>query len=169
MILENDMNEAAQEVYRTMAALAKGKNLEFRIEKDEDVPRASFDKDKIIQVLMNLVNNAIKFTDKGSVLIKTTSEKDAIHVSVSDTGPGIRDEDKEKVFQEFTELSTGSKRKTGGTGLGLAISKLIIKDHSGALWFDSRYGKGSTFTFSIPMAGRERGVYGDGVSASSSP
>lgn len=146
------INEVINMVEETMRPLAKEKNLDFIIELDDAFPIVNFDKDKIIQVLSNLVNNALKFTETGSIKITTSRHEDNIQVSIQDSGCGIKKEDIPRLFQEFEQLATtDSDRKTGGTGLGLAISKKIIENHSGKIWAESEYGKGTTFYFELPM------------------
>src|SRR5262252_754652 len=103
------------------------------------------------QVLINLVGNAIKFTDAGEVAIKAEANNGSFHVSVRDTGPGISAADQAKLFQEFQQADNAITRKKGGTGLGLAISKRIIEMHGGKIWVESQPGQGSTFTFTLPV------------------
>jgi signal transduction histidine kinase len=105
----------------------------------------------LTQVLINLVGNAIKFTDVGEVVIKAQANNGSFQVSVRDTGPGISTADQAKLFQEFQQADNTITRKKGGTGLGLAISKQIIEMHGGKIWIDSTFGQGSTFTFTIPI------------------
>lgn len=103
------------------------------------------------QVLLNLVGNAIKFTDAGEVTIKVAEANGSFSVAVHDTGPGISAADQAKLFQEFQQADNSITKKKGGTGLGLAISKRIIEMHGGRIWVDSDVGKGSTFSFTIPV------------------
>ncbi|MHB9069315.1 MAG: ATP-binding protein [Sedimentisphaerales bacterium] len=146
------INEAVKAVEETMRPLTKEKGLDFIIELDDAVPLVNFDKDKIIQVLTNLVNNAIKFTETGSVKISTSRTDDKVITAVKDTGGGIKQEDISKLFQEFSQLVTkDAERKVGGTGLGLVISKKIVESHGGRIWVESDYGKGTTFYFELPM------------------
>jgi signal transduction histidine kinase len=105
----------------------------------------------LTQVLINLVGNAIKFTDAGEVLIKAEANNGSFHVSVCDTGPGISAADQAKLFQEFQQADNAITRKKGGTGLGLAISKRIIEMHGGKIWVESQPGRGSTFAFTLPV------------------
>ena len=100
------------------------------------------------QVLINLVGNAIKFTDAGEVAIKAEANNGSFYVSIRDTGPGISAADQAKLFQEFQQAIT---KKKGGTGLGLAISKRIIEMHGGKIWVESQVGQGSTFAFTLPV------------------
>jgi signal transduction histidine kinase len=105
----------------------------------------------LTQVLINLVGNAIKFTDAGEVAIKAEAKNGSFHVSVCDTGPGISAADQAKLFQEFQQADNTITRKKGGTGLGLAISKRIIEIHGRKIWIESQPGRGSTFAFSLPV------------------
>jgi signal transduction histidine kinase len=103
------------------------------------------------QVLLNLVGNAIKFTDAGEVAIRIAATDGSFSVAVHDTGPGISAADQAKLFQEFQQADNSITRNKGGTGLGLAISKRIIEMHGGRIWVDSIAGQGSTFTFTVPV------------------
>lgn len=144
---ENDINKSIKEVHKAMASLAAKKGIRFVIELDNNLPRVKFDKDKILQVLINLIGNAIKFTEEGNVTITSTQGNNFIRVSVEDTGPGIKEEDLPKLFQRFSQL----KRKPGGTGLGLAICREIIDMHKGKVEAESESGKGATFYFTLPI------------------
>jgi len=155
-IRENDINEVATEVYAAMTPAAKNVGIDFLLELEDDIPRVKFDHDKITQVLTNLVANALKFTERGNIIISTSKGENIIQVSVSDTGPGIKAEDLPKVFREFEQLQKGGDRKVGGTGLGLAISKEIIEQHRGKICVESEYGKGTTFHFILPIWERRK-------------
>jgi signal transduction histidine kinase len=106
---------------------------------------------------LNLVGNAIKFTDAGEVAVRVTLPDGKFVVSVADTGPGIREEDRQKIFEEFQQVDSSSTKIKGGTGLGLAIAKRIVEMHGGRIWVESTVGKGSTFFFSIPVRANEQG------------
>jgi len=147
----NDINEIVRDVYETMTFAAKDIRVDLLLELDDRLPIVGFDHNKITQVLTNLVDNAVKFTEKGNIVIKTSEKDGMIHVSVSDTGCGIKKKDLSRLFGRFEQLSTGGERKTGGTGLGLAICKGIIERHDGKIWVDSVFGKGSKFTFTLPI------------------
>jgi signal transduction histidine kinase len=139
-----------KEVREEMIPLAQKKGLDFTLQLDENLPRASLDRDKIVQVLTNLVSNALKFTEKGGITIITNRENDLIRAAVKDTGCGIKREDLPKMFQQFMQL----QRKTGGAGLGLSICKQIIKAHGGKIWVESEFGKGTSFYFMLPVKER---------------
>lgn len=154
-IRPNDINEIVRNIYETMVSPAKNVGLDLLLELDSGLPKVGFDNDKITQVLTNLVTNAMKFTEKGRITIKTAQRDNNIEASVSDTGYGIRKEDISKLFGRFEQLGHSGERKTGGTGLGLAISKEIIEKHNGTICVESTYGKGSKFTFTLPIHSRE--------------
>jgi signal transduction histidine kinase len=105
------------------------------------MPSGRGDGRRLTQVLINLVGNAIKFTDVGEVAIKAEANNGAFYVSVRDTGPGISTADQAKLFQEFQQADNAITRKKGGTGLGLAISKRIIEMHGGRIWVESQVDK----------------------------
>ena len=115
------------------------------------MPAGHGDGRRLTQVVINLVGNAIKFTDAGEVVIKATATDGSFHLSVRDTGPGISAADQAKLFQEFQQADNAITRKKGGTGLGLAISKRIVEMHGGKIWVESQVGQGSTFSFTVPV------------------
>lgn len=147
----NDINEVVSEAGKTMRAVIEQKGLVLALELDEKLPKIQFDRDKIIQVLTNLINNAVKFTEKGNIKIRTAREENIIKVSVKDTGVGIKETDIPLLFERFKQLDSGMTRKTGGTGLGLSICKDIVDKHNGKVWVESKAGEGSTFSFGLPV------------------
>lgn len=153
-IKENDLNALVREVEQTMRLVAEEKKLMFSTRLAEGLERVKCDHDRITQVLTNLVNNAIKFTDKGAITISTQKSENAAVVSVTDTGKGIKQEDMDKLFQDFSQIGKGKERETGSTGLGLAISKKIVQQHGGEIRAESVYGRGSTFSFLLPLEDR---------------
>jgi len=155
-ILDNDMNETVKEACRVMAHLAGEKGVELIPDLALDLPIIKFDKDRITQALTNLISNAIKFTEKGSITVSTCLETNAVRVSVADTGIGIKKVDMPQIFQRFTQLEHGPERRTGGTGLGLTISKEIIEDHGGKIWAQSKPQEGTTFYFILPIKERRK-------------
>lgn len=110
------------------------------------------DRDKVIQVLMNLIGNALKFTPAGGKVTIAVAKNSAawMQISVTDTGPGIPKEEVNKVFGRFYQIGQAGTQKTQGTGLGLAISKALVEMHGGKIWVESEAGKGSTFSFTLP-------------------
>jgi GAF domain-containing protein len=145
------VQDVAQTVRSTLEPLAADKKLAFKLELARDLPPGHGDGRRLTQVLINLVGNAIKFTDAGEVAIKAEANNGSFRVSVRDTGPGISAVDQAKLFQEFQQADNAITRKKGGTGLGLAISKRIIEIHGGKIWVESQVGHGSTFTFTLPV------------------
>jgi signal transduction histidine kinase len=145
------VQDIAQTVRSTLEPLAADKKLAFKVEIAGELPPGHGDGRRLTQVLINLVGNAIKFTDAGEVAIKAEANNGSFHVSVRDTGPGISAADQAKLFQEFQQADNAITRKKGGTGLGLAISKRIIEMHGGKIWVESQPGQGSTFTFTLPV------------------
>jgi PAS domain S-box-containing protein len=146
--LENDVNEILQEVYRNMILANSERKNDLVMNLAGKPPRLRCDKDKLMQVLINLISNAIKYSACGSIVIETRLRSNAIEFSVKDSGQGIHPEELENIFLPF---SHGRERKTGGTGLGLAISKEIVLAHHGKIWAESEKGKGSTFYFTLPL------------------
>ena len=107
-------------------------------------------------MLLNLVGNAIKFTDKGEVRITARSENGRFAVSVADTGPGIPLEEQKRVFEQFHQVDNSNTKKKGGTGLGLAIAKQIVEMHGGRVWVESEPGMGATFQMQLPICAESR-------------
>jgi GAF domain-containing protein len=145
------VQDIAQTVRSTLEPLAADKKLAFKLELTTELPPGRGDGRRLTQVLINLVGNAIKFTDAGEVAIKAEANNGSFHVSVRDTGPGISAADQAKLFQEFQQADNAITKKKGGTGLGLAISKRIIEMHGGKIWVESQSGQGSTFAFTLPV------------------
>lgn len=129
---------------------AEEKNLFLRFQGDGLIVFA--DQQRISQVIINLVGNAIKFTDHGGVTIRAFKAQKEVRVSVIDTGVGISKENLPIIFEEFSQIDGSSSRQSGGTGLGLAISKKLVEIHGGRFWVESELANGSTFSFSIPVA-----------------
>ena len=154
-IRDNDINETISEVCEVMTPVAKEKKLKIIKSLSADIPKIGFDKDKMIQVLMNLISNAVKFTIKGAITISTIRDNNVVQISVADTGVGIKEADIQYLFQKFSQLEVGLERKPGGTGLGLIISKEIIEKHKGRIWVETKFGEGTTFFFTIPIKERK--------------
>jgi len=148
---EYSMSDVVQTVVTAVEALAAEKRLALKVTVAPDLPLGRGDERRIGQVLLNLVGNAIKFTELGQVRVEVSATDGAFRVAVADTGPGIAPEDQEKIFEEFQQVDSSSTRKKGGTGLGLSIAKRIVEMHGGRIWVESSPGKGSTFWFTLPV------------------
>ncbi|MFZ2071778.1 MAG: PAS domain S-box protein [Halobacteriota archaeon] len=145
------INDAVKEAMKMQEPFAKGKGIKI-IAKLAELPIIVGDSERLRQVIGNLINNAIKFSDNDSdVLIETRRAGDNILFSITDYGIGIAEGDSAKLFKPFSQIDSSMGRKQGGTGLGLAIAKGIINAHNGRIWIDSEHGKGSTFLFTIPI------------------
>jgi signal transduction histidine kinase len=145
------VQDIAQTVRSTLEPLAADKKLAFKLDLSPGLPPGHGDGRRLTQVLINLVGNAIKFTDAGEVVITAEATDGSFQLSVRDTGPGISATDQTKLFQEFQQADNAITRKKGGTGLGLAISKRIVEMHGGKIWVVSQLGQGSTFAFTLPV------------------
>ncbi len=145
------MKEVVHTVLTSVESLAAEKNLELKVSVSPEVAQGKGDQQRISQVFLNLVGNAIKFTEAGEVRIEATASNDNFVVSVSDTGRGLSEADQQMIFEEFHQADGSSTRKKGGTGLGLSIAKRIVEMHGGRIWVESTEGKGSTFWFTLPV------------------
>ena len=132
-------------------SLAQGKSLALKTEVAHDLPFGIGDEQRLTQVLLNLVGNAIKFTDVGEVRIAAAVRGGRFAVAVTDTGPGIPPEEQHKIFEEFHQVDNSNTKRKGGTGLGLAIAKQIVEMHGGRIWVELSVGKGSTFRMELPV------------------
>src|SRR5262252_4168964 len=148
---EYSIKDMMQGVYVAIEPLAGNKKLSFKLEVPSDLPRAHGDERRLSQVLLNLVGNAIKFTDTGEVAMKASAINGSYTIAVKDTGPGIAEADQAKIFEEFQQSESTHTKAKGGTGLGLAIAKRIVEMHGGRLWVESQLGSGSTFFFTVPL------------------
>jgi signal transduction histidine kinase/CheY-like chemotaxis protein len=149
------LSDCVEQVIDLMKPLAIGKSIEIMSEIDPEIPAELFqDERRVRQVLLNLVNNAIKFTEKGEILIRVeflNREADFVQMkfSVSDTGIGIAPDVMPKLFQSFSQADSSISKRYGGSGLGLAISKSLVQEMGGRIWLESQLGKGSTFYFTL--------------------
>lgn len=142
-----DLAELIHEVVDGFSARARIKSIEI-VDTVTKAIIVKADRDKIAQVYVNLIGNAIKFTERGSITISAVNRDDGVECGVSDTGRGIASEDAKKVFLKYEQFGKNPAEK--GTGLGLSIAKSIVELHGGRIWFDSEPGKGSSFKFIIP-------------------
>ena len=143
--------EVVQTVLTAVEPLASQKHLILKSELPPSLPMARGDERRIAQVLLNLVGNAIKFTDTGEVAVQASAANGAFTIAVRDTGPGVSEADQAKIFEEFQQADSSSTKKKGGTGLGLSIAKRIIELHGGKIGVESRVGEGSTFAITLPL------------------
>jgi signal transduction histidine kinase/methyl-accepting chemotaxis protein len=150
-VTDYSLSDVVQSVFTAVEPLASEKRLALKVELPPNLPVGRGDERRLTQVLLNLVGNAIKFTDAGQVAIRASAVNGSFEVGVSDTGPGISPADQQKIFEEFQQADASSTRKKGGTGLGLSISKRIIEMHGGRLWVESEPDRGSTFSFTLPI------------------
>ena len=135
-----------------MSSLFVQKKLQFAKFIDENLPDIKGDQDRLIQVVINLLSNAVKFTESGTITCKAYQYDNKIAVSITDTGIGIAASEKKDLFEKFRQAADTLIHKPSGTGLGLSICKQIIDQHKGKIWIDSEVGKGSTFTFTLPVS-----------------
>jgi signal transduction histidine kinase len=145
------LGSIVETVMAATESLAATKKLAFKTEIAKGLPYGVGDERRLTQVLLNLVGNAIKFTDAGEVRITAGAENGYFTVSVSDTGPGIPAEECERIFEKFRQVDSSNTRAKGGTGLGLAIAREIVEMHGGRIWVESTMGQGSTFHMELPV------------------
>jgi signal transduction histidine kinase len=150
-LADYSISDVVQTVVSAVEPLASGKHLALKSELAPNLPRVHGDERRIAQVLLNLVGNAIKFTDSGEVALQASEANGSVTVAVRDTGPGISESDQGRIFEEFQQADTSITRTKGGTGLGLAISKRIVEMHGGQIRVESAVGKGSTFFITVPV------------------
>lgn len=166
-----NINTPVEFMKNTFDSVAKDKNIDLILEKDENLSLTYFDNQRIEQVMSNLISNAIKFTNEnGKIVVKTENINEAdidkslifgvenpvfykhyVKISVKDSGIGIAPEDLKKVFDQFQQIENPLNRKNGGTGLGLPIAKQLIEAHRGFIWVESELNRGTTFSFVIPV------------------
>ncbi len=153
---EMNIGDTITSVMSTATGLVKDKTVKLLQEIQPNLPTIRADPMRIRQILLNLISNAAKFTDEGSITVTAAPHKSPtgqleVMVSVTDTGPGISAEDQTKLFQAFSQLDSSPTRKTGGTGLGLSIAQRMVEMHGGRIGIHSVVDKGSTFYFTIPQ------------------
>lgn len=145
------MESLVSECVHSVSSLAKTKHLELTSGVSSEVGTVYADGPKLKQVLLNLLGNAIKFTETGGVRVLVERQGTDLRVSVRDTGIGVPQEDLERIFESFQQGNSSMSGKFQGTGLGLAISRRLVEMHGGRIWVKSTAGQGSTFTFTIPQ------------------
>lgn len=145
-----------EEAVSTARGLLRGTAVELITQVSADLPEVEVDRTRIRQVMLNLLNNAIRFTDSGHILVRAYEHGGEVHVSVADTGVGIPEEDLPHIFDEFSQAGGPITSGRGGAGLGLAVCKGFVEMHGGRIGVESQPGVGSTFTFTIPVPGAGR-------------
>jgi len=150
-----EMPEVIKAAIEATEALAKNTDLALNTKIEPDLSSVWSDKDRCLQVVTNLISNAIKFTPEGgNIFIRAINSSESpgmVQVSVTDTGMGIPLEEQERIFHKFTQVGDGLKDKPPGTGLGLAICQKIVEYYGGSIWVESEPGSGSTFSFTMPV------------------
>lgn len=142
--------DVAKTVMSTAIALVKDKPVKLEQDVPQDLPTVMADQTRVRQIMINLVSNAAKFTEKGVIRMRMVSTPKEVLISVTDSGIGIPPDKLEHIFEEFTQVDASTTRKYGGTGLGLAITRKFVEMHKGRIWVESEVGVGSTFTFTLP-------------------
>ena len=150
-LAEYALESVVETVRAATESLAQNKSLAFKTDVAKGLPTGLGDEQRLTQVLLNLVGNAIKFTDSGEVRITAKAVNGHFTVAVADTGPGIPLEEQTRVFEQFHQVDNSNTKAKGGTGLGLAIAKQIVEMHGGRIWVESTLGKGATFQMELPI------------------
>jgi signal transduction histidine kinase len=146
-----DVSELLADLGRTFAPLISLAHLTFKVELGDELTRVYADRDRLHQVIANLLNNAMKFTRPGGTIVLRGGVADCeVRISVTDTGIGVAEADQERIFEKFQQVGDTLTDKPRGTGLGLPICRDIVEHHQGRMWVDSRPGVGSTFTVALP-------------------
>ena len=147
---EYAIESVVETVRSATESLAQNKKLALKTEVAKSLPIGLGDEQRLTQVLLNLVGNAIKFTDTGEVRVTAKAVNGHFSVSVADTGPGIPEQEQKRIFEQFHQIDTSLTKAKGGTGLGLAIAKQIVEMHGGRIWVESTLGKGAIFKMELP-------------------
>jgi len=163
-----DLNTVGADVIEQLVPQAASKDIGLEMVFPDDLPDARGDRERVFQVLLNLVGNAVKFTDTGGVVVSAQVGRNQVTVLVTDTGVGISAEDLPHVFDEFRQADGSETRRFGGTGLGLAIAKRLTELQGGSLTVESRLGVGSVFSLSLPLAAAPASVLPEDAGATRS-
>jgi signal transduction histidine kinase len=154
---EVHLKEIVEEAVTTVRPLSEDKGLSLIANIESDLPSLVGDRMRIKQAILNLLSNAVKFTDEGFIWIRVFRNNGNVQVSVQDTGIGIGKDNHDTIFDAFRQVDGSAKRKFGGSGLGLTISKMLIELHRGKIWVESEEGRGTTFSFTLPLSPKENG------------
>ena len=148
---EYAIESVVETVRSATESLAQNKKLALKTEVAKSLPVGLGDEQRLTQVLLNLVGNAIKFTETGEVCVTAKAVNGHFALSVMDTGPGIPEQEQARIFEQFHQVDSSLTKAKGGTGLGLAIAKQIVEMHGGRIWVESTMGHGSTFRMELPV------------------
>ncbi len=146
------LHDMLREVVTTSHSLLKEKSVKFEIDIKDELPPVMADEKRCRQIVLNLLGNAVKFTDEGIITVSARLARQEVVISVVDTGIGIKEEDLPFVFEKYRQFEHTSSRHVVGTGLGLTIAKRLVEMHGGRIWVESTYGEGSVFSFTLPLA-----------------
>lgn len=149
-----NLNTLLNSVVATGRGLLKDKNIQLQTSIEDDLPTIRGDRQRIVQILLNIVSNACKFTEEGEIKVAARRQGEELLITVKDTGPGIAKEDQASVFEAFKQTKTGL-RQGGGTGLGMPIAKSLAEAHGGRMWLESEQGKGATFFVAMPIKSQQ--------------
>lgn len=158
--------EVIEEAVEIIDGFMEAKGLSLQVEVPDEVPLVYADRTRLRQVLLNLLNNSCRFTERGGVTVRVEVKESEVVVSVADTGVGIPQEALSHIFEEFYPLEDGSTTRRGGRGLGLPLSKRFVELHGGRMWVKSQVGQGSTFYFSLPLPEPRTSGFYEGVLSS---
>lgn len=147
-----DLRALTHVILTLLEPMAREKGIRLENAVDNDIPPVNADENRLQQIMYNLVGNAVKFTQSGSVVVRASQEEDLVHIDVSDTGIGIPSDKLVNIFKSFEQVDGSSVRGQGGTGLGLAITKQLVEGHGGEIRVTSVPGQGSTFSFTLPAS-----------------
>lgn len=143
--------QTVREAVTTLRGAAEKKGIAIQLNLPPDLGLITADQIRLKQILFNLLSNAVKFTDQGGVSVSAAIEDGQLHLAIADTGIGIRAEDMQRIFVEFSQVDDSHARRHEGTGLGLALSKRLVEAHGGRIWLESRFGEGSVFHVLLPL------------------
>ena len=147
-----DTAQLLRDAARIYRPIVEKEGLHFELAVEPDLPPVQGDRDRLLEVIANLVNNALKFTMEGAIGLRGACVGQEVRVAVDDTGIGVPRAERERIFDKFQQLTPSLQGKPRGTGLGLAICREVIAHHNGRIWVDERHGGGSVFTFSLPRS-----------------
>ena len=156
-----DINVLLERAVSMLQPLCDEKSLTVHLDLARDLPKVSIDIDRINQVIYNLLNNAIRYIEAGCMItvstqVVTVQGQPCVQVQIADTGSGIAPEDLQHIFQYFYRSEKSRSRKSGGSGIGLALARQFVRSHGGRIWADSEVGRGTTFTFILPIHSQHR-------------